>query len=221
MTLSVPQVVLQGPRVVRLVPSARDRAPILAALTDDGDIDALAEIEGATSRRLLAQEGSGGRYVRGVAGESFINAAFAYPRPGCNNRFNARDWGAWYAADRTATALMEVAYHITRELKWIDNADRSAEVHWAELFAYLAGDYADLRPVPDHPSLNPDPAEGYPAGVILAREVLASKLNGIVYPSVRMPGGVCYAVLHPHAVQSVAQGELVTMRWNASGDLVD
>jgi hypothetical protein len=42
------------PRTVRLVTSARLRESVLRGLVGDEDLEALAEIEGATSNRLLA-----------------------------------------------------------------------------------------------------------------------------------------------------------------------
>jgi hypothetical protein len=71
------------PRTVRLVSSARLRPPVLERLVSADEVGALAEIEGATSRRLLAQErGADGisrdEFVHGVPHAAFINAAFAY-----------------------------------------------------------------------------------------------------------------------------------------------
>jgi len=43
------------PRIVRLVSTARLRPPVLEALVSVEDAAALAEIEGATSNRLLAE----------------------------------------------------------------------------------------------------------------------------------------------------------------------
>jgi RES domain len=65
----------------------------------------------------------------------------------------------------------------------------------------------------DHPSLSSDPAIGYKAGNALARAVIARGVNGIIYPSLRNAGGICFAVLWPHAVQSVAQGSVYRLTW--------
>ena len=67
------------PRTVRLVSSARLRPPVLEALVSADEVAALAEIEGATSHRLLAQErgveGIGrDEFVHGVPYAAFINA---------------------------------------------------------------------------------------------------------------------------------------------------
>ena len=44
------------PRTVRLVTTARLRDSVLLALVDQAELDALAEIERATSQRLIIQE---------------------------------------------------------------------------------------------------------------------------------------------------------------------
>lgn len=207
------------PRTVRLVSSARLRDPVLLALADEADLAALAEIEGATSGRLVAEaRGLGGlsphELVHGVPHTAHINAAFAYARPRALNRFNGPDRGAWYAALDVETCLAEVAFHLTRFLA--DTGVFEAVVDYAELFASFAGEFLDLRRAPDHPALDPDPDRGYPEGNRLADAAFARGLNGILYPSVRHQGGTCIAALVPHAVQSVAQGEMWRLTWTGS-----
>eukprot|EP01037_Dinobryon_pediforme_P014732 gene14732-14859_t len=206
-------------RAVRLVSTARLREAVLLDLVGPEDLAALAEIESATSGRLIAQDrGSGevGRYemVYGVPHASFINAAFAYAKPKQPSRFSGIDRGAWYAAFELETSVAEVSFHLTRFLA--DTGVFEATVDYTELFASFAGEYADLRLHPNHPSLTPDPVVGYPAGNALADSVRAGGHNGIVYPSVRRPGGTCIVALLPHAVQSVAQGDVYRMVWAGS-----
>jgi len=205
-------------RTVRLVSSARLRPPVLEALVSKDETDALAEIEGATSARLIAEErGAEGldrqELVYGVPYASFINASFAYAKPREPNRFNARR-GAWYAALAVETSMREVAWHMTEFLA------RSGEfrgvVDYAEMFASMAGEFVDLRGTPDDPCLDPDPAIGYPAGNALADTARARGLNGIIYPSVRHRGGTCIVALWPHAVQSVAPGAVYRFTWSES-----
>jgi hypothetical protein len=89
-------------------------------------------------------------------------------------------------------------------------------VEYAEMFASMAGEFVDLRPTPNHPCLDPDPAVGYPIGNAIADAARTRGLNGIIYPSVRQAGGTCIMALRPHAVQSVAPGAVYRMEW--SGD---
>jgi RES domain len=205
-------------RTIRLVTSARLRGAVLGALIDTAEEYAeLAEIEAATSSRLIAQDRgvagiSSGELVFGVPHAAFVNASFAYAKPEELNRFNGPDRGAWYAALDVETCLAEVSYHMTAFLE--RSGDYNAVVEYAELFASLAGEYLDLRAAPGHPSLIADPAIGYLAGNALARAVLVHGVNGIIYPSVRHAGGTCFAVLWPHAVQSVAQGKMYRLTWS-------
>ena len=205
------------PRTVRLVATARLRASVLAELVDDGDLDALAEIEGATSRRLTAEtRGIAGlpanELVHGVPHAHFINASFAYAKPRALSRFNSPDRGAWYAALDVETSIAEVAYHLTQALA--DAGDFNAVVDYAEMHASLAGEFMDLRQRSHHQALNPDETRGYAAGNALATAARLAGLNGVIYPSVRHPGGTCIAALWPHAVQSVVQGEVWRLTWD-------
>ena len=208
------------PRTVRLVTTARLRAAVLTSLVDgDDELADLAEIEGATSARMIAQD-------RGIAGiranelvydvphAHVINASFAYAKPGQPNRFNGPNRGAWYAALDVATCLAEVGFHLASMLA--DAGDYNAKVEYAEMFASLAGEFLDLRRVPKHPSLEPDIATAYPVGNALAGQARAAGLNGIIYPSVRHAGGTCIAALRPAAVQSVRQGAVYRMTWRGS-----
>jgi RES domain-containing protein len=208
-------VLLAEPRAVRLVASARLRDPVLHSLVDPSLAGDLAEIEGATSGRLAAETTAAALFPSGRPHANFVNAAFAYWRPREPNRFNGTDRGAWYAALEVATALAEVVFHLRRELERV--GDFRAVVEYAEMWASFAGAFVDLRGVAPRPAcLDPDPAVGYPAGNRLADEVRAAGHNGIVYPSVRRPGGTCLVALWPHAVQTPAQGAVIRVTWTGS-----
>jgi RES domain len=214
----IPVVRTSFARTVRLVTSARLRAAVLAGLVDGSEIAALAEIEGATSQRLLAEDSSAfgiGRddLVHGVPFASFINASFAYFKPGEPNRFNF-DRGAWYCALDVDVCLAEVSWHMT---EFLARAGRyHAVVEYAELYASLAGEFYDMREMEGHPALHPDPAIGYPEGNRIALDARSKGLNGVIYPSVRKAGGICIVAILAHAVQSVAQGGMFRMVWSGT-----
>jgi RES domain-containing protein len=213
----VPIVIEAFPRTVRLVTTARLRAAVLAALVDGEDeLADLAEIEAATSARMIAQDrGISGlranELVYDVPHAHFINASFAYARPQQPNRFNGPNRGAWYAALDVATCLAEVGFHLTGMLA--DAGDYTATVEYAEMFSSMAGDFLDLRQAPAHSALGAEIATAYPVGNALADQARATGLNGIIYPSVRHAGGTCIAALRPAAVQSVRQGAVYRMVW--------
>lgn len=158
------------PRTVRLVSTARLRPPVLERLVSADDAAALAEIEGATSQRLLAESRGAegierGEFLHGVPYASFVNAAFAYSKPREMNRFNTAR-GAWYAALDVETSMREVAWHMAEFLA--RSGEMKGVVEYAEMFASMAGEFVDLRPTPEHPCLDPDPAVGYPLGNAIA-----------------------------------------------------
>ncbi|MBU8536256.1 RES family NAD+ phosphorylase [Falsiroseomonas tokyonensis] len=207
------------PRTTRLVTTARLRESVLRALIDtDEEFALLAALEGATSARLNAASGllpglPPEDLVARVPHAAVVNAAFAYARPRGLNRFNGPERGAWYAALAARTALAEVAFHLTGHLA--ETGVFEAEVDYVEMHASFAGAFLDLRGAAPRPAcLDPDPAIGYPAGNALAVEVMAAGHNGILYPSVRDPGGTCLVALWPHAVQSPAQGAIWRLRWS-------
>ena len=92
--------------LVRLLPATYHKPPALRGLVDtDDEMDILAEIEGLTSGRLLAERGRNphldprelawqrrSRDLR-IYGDSHVNAAFTYTRAG-GNRFNTEERGA-------------------------------------------------------------------------------------------------------------------------------
>ncbi|MDJ0977297.1 MAG: RES family NAD+ phosphorylase [Erythrobacter sp.] len=209
-------------RTVRLVSSARLRDAVMSPLADDEEeLALLAEIEGATSSRLIAEErGTGGvspdELVHGVPHAKFINASFAYAKPRDPNRFNPADRGAWYAALDVETSIAEVGVHLTQALA--DAGDFNAVVEYGEMIASMSGVFVDLRDMPDHPALNPNKEEGYAVGNALAAKARGEGHNGIIYPSVRHAGGTCIAALWPNVVQSVVQGEMYRLIWNGSAD---
>ena len=204
-------------RTVRLVSTARLRDPVLLKLLGQRYQDDLAEIEGATSGRLAAQqqgtEALGPReLVGGLPHANFINAAFTYFRPRELNRFNGPGRAAWYAALQVETCQIEVGFHLTRELQRVN--DFNAVVDYTEMLASFAGEFVDLRAVNPKPDcLHPDPSVGYPAGNSLAEWARNIGHNGIVYPSVRHNEGTCLVALWPTAVQSVVQGRVLRATW--------
>lgn len=213
------------PRTVRLVSTARLREAVLRPLVDnDAELAELAELEGATSARMVGQNrGTAAidpkEFVFGVPHAAFINASFAYAKPRELSRFSGPSRGAWYAALHVETCLREVIFHMAEFLAAA--GDFHAVVDYAEMFASFAGEFVDLRSVTPKPVyLDPDKAIGYPPGNALADAVRTQGFNGIIYPSVRQPGGTCVVALWPHAVQSVAQGDVYRATWQGSPEPV-
>ncbi len=207
---------------VRLISTGRLKQPVLLALAaNHGALEDLAELEGATSGRLMAQKGGlfdldPRELVFGAPGHTFINAAFTYTRPG-GSRFNSEERGAWYCGFAVETSLAEVSYHLTRELEAVGRYENVTD--YAELIADFIGAFHDVRG-DDFKSgafLGAEIAAAYPAGQALAKRLrLEEQANGLIYPSVRHEGGTCLAAFHPGLVQNLRQGGVWRLEWKGT-----
>lgn len=214
--------------LVRLIPQTRHKPPVLRGLVDsDAEAAILAELEGKTSARLIAErEGSGALDRRELAfarraqdlvlyGQSHINAAFAYTRVG-GNRFNGEARGVWYCAWDALTSAAEVGFHRTRELGYIGCYE--GEARYVELLADFIGDFPDIGGTNAQSSLDADPGIGYPAGQALAADLRRHGHRGLIYPSVRRRGGRCLVAFDPGVVQNVRPGATWVLSWSGTPD---
>lgn len=214
--------------LIRLIPETRHKPPVLRGLVDtDDEAGILAELEGRTSARLIAERDGSPALDRRelvfarrshdlkVYGQTHINAAFTYTRPG-GNRFNSGDRGAWYCSYDVLTSAEEVGFHRTRELGYIGIYED--EARYVELLADFIGDFPDLHDNPGHPALTPDPDIGYPEGQALAAALRREGHRGLLYPSVRHEGGRCFVAFDPGIVQNVRPGASWKLIWSGTPD---
>lgn len=214
--------------LIRLLPATYHKPPTLRGLVDsDDEAKVLADLEGLTSARLVAERGRSAHIdPRELAwrrrandlrlyGESHVNAAFTYTRAG-GNRFNSDTRGAWYCAWNVMTSVAEVAFHRTRELGYVGIYED--EARYVELLADFNDTFDDLTDEPAHPALNPDPEIGYPEGQNLAEERRRTGAIGLIYPSVRAPGENCLVCFVPQAIRGVRPGASWDLTWNGTPD---
>jgi hypothetical protein len=209
----------------RLIPEtyADTTEPFLAALVDSpADVEALTKIAARTSGRTLAQNGqlpSGpGPHdlVFDVPFSKIINGAFSYPG-NKGGRFNTNTWGAWYAGKSLRTSVAEVTFH--RSVLLTETAASEDEIEYVDFLADIHGSqFADLRDGSRKSLRCLDPAS-HVHGQALAHELLANKLAGVVYPSVRHLAGECVAVLRPPLVGNVRVGARYRFTWSASAKM--
>tara|TARA_R110001583_G_scaffold183806_2_gene342596 strand:+ start:9542 stop:10546 length:1005 start_codon:yes stop_codon:yes gene_type:complete len=213
-------------QTIRLIPTAYIDEPALSPLADsDDELDLLAEIEGLTSARLQPPLSIPGGLEPSELlspangyGWSYVNAAFCYTHAK-DNRFNGAERGAWYAAcgkNASQTVQAEVAWHLTCELENTGIFENTTA--YRELIAGFNAPFHDLTPHPQATALDPSPAIAYPVGQALARIILASGGNGLLYSSVRHADGHCIAALRPHLVQNILQGDQWIFRWPGNPD---
>ena len=201
----------------RLIPSKHSGETVLARIADDDPhLQDIFELDHATNDRLLAENNlapgiASHELVFGVPYFRIVNAAFCHAHPK-GSRFNGPDRGAWYAGFEIETAQAEVAHHHWLELvetRWFEET-----VTYVEYRADFSSDFHDLRDQSDFAGCL-DPSS-YLESQRLAAALLAAGSLGLVYPSVRKPGGTCVACFRPVVVGNVRKGAMLQFQWSGS-----
>lgn len=208
MTAALPIVRLRHRTTHRLIATRYPSEGILDRVTSADDLDAVFELEGWTNDRIATELGillrvPRDEWVVGVPLASVVMAAFCHPRPG-GARFNSQDRGAWYSSFTLETAHAEALFHRGRELAEVGVTDARLEVR--EYLAVFSGPFHDIRDTARDefaPLYDPD---RYEHSQRFARDLLDAGSNGLVYRSVRRPGGVCLACFRPQQVTAVRVG---------------
>jgi RES domain-containing protein len=198
----------------RLIPSRYPPVGLLDAVTAPEDLDLMFELEGWTNDRISAELGvlrrlPASEWVVGRPHASAIMAAFCHPRPG-GGRFNDERLSAWYAAFELDTAHAEIVHHRTQELAEIGVFD--ARVQMRQYLADFDSEFHDLRPDDLATQALHDPAS-YSASQRFAKSLRDAGSNGVVYRSVRRPGGTCLACFRPRLVLDVRPAAHFEYRW--------
>ncbi|MGQ9369501.1 RES family NAD+ phosphorylase [Azospirillum sp. ST 5-10] len=207
------------PAATRIVASRFPPIDLFERLSaDPRDWDAFIALESLVNPRLRQEVGDISlvppeERVSGP-GASHVMAAFTHLNPK-GSRFSDGSYGVYYAGREFATALRETVHHCER---FYADADRG--MIRSEPMRVLVGTIdavfhdADTLPAAERVRvLDPD---DYGAGRALAATVRAGGSNGIVYPSVRNPGGACVAAFRPKAVGIPVQARHLEYHWNGT-----
>jgi RES domain len=204
---------------VRLIPSrfADQEDSVLKTIAQDDDhLQDLFALDNATNARLAAEFGrpSGigvDELVFGIPNFRIINAAFCYPQP-AGSRFNSGERGAWYCAFDADTALAEVIFHKSVEYAEINYFEDS--LSYQAFFADFNTQMHDLRASNKHHACLD--AQSYIAAQALAAQLLAAGALGLVFPSVRRPGGTNLACFRPALVGNVRRASIYQLDWTGT-----
>jgi hypothetical protein len=188
----------------RLVPIEHSN-PVESELATDVQnvLDRLASV---TDMLTTSEEGKNANInrelVSGVPECSIINKAFVFTGKD-GNRFNDARRGAWYAGIELKTSQAEVSFHKLRLFADADY-DGSARFQYRDFHADFAGEFHHLSAREQARCLKKGPVpECYGPGQDLANHLLYAGSNGIVYPSVRKPGGTCIVCFRPALVYNM------------------
>lgn len=205
---------VRWPKACRIIRSIYPPIDLFEDIADPQDWEALASAESKTNPRLWEHIGRldlvpPERRVSGP-GASYLMAPFVHistDRPG---RFTDGTYGVYSAGDREEVAIREVAHHHGRAM-----ANSGEEPGWTSQFRMLVNrldlDLHDAR----RQAAYHDP-DDYAASQALGKSLRASGSNGIVYRSVRCPGGECAAVFWPDLLAIPVQADHFDFHWDGA-----
>lgn len=202
------------PRSARIIRSIYPPIDLFEDIADPADWEALASAEAKFNPRLRDSIGDLGKVplARRVTGPgaSWVMAPFVHCSPLRPGRFSDGTFGLYYAGDSTEVAIAETIHHHARTMR------ATAEPPgWTSQFRELIGSVdAVLDDVSGRADLL-DPDE-YAASQVFGADRRAAGSNGIVWPSVRFPGGACLAAFWPDVVPIPAQGGHFAYHWNGT-----
>ncbi|SFG53169.1 RES domain-containing protein [Novosphingobium sp. CF614] len=200
---------------VRIIRSAFPPIDLFEDIADPADWPLLISAEQKTNPRIMASIGNldlvpVGRRVGGN-GASYLMAPFTHVSMDRPSRFTDGSYGVLYVGNVFETALFETIHHHARFMV------RTAEApgwtsQFREIILSVSADVRDLREAePANPALDPD---SYVASQGLAMDLKASGADGLVYPSIRHPGGECVGLFYPDCASEPVQGRHLDYHWD-------
>jgi RES domain-containing protein len=217
MPVEVPTTAFRA-RTHRLIASRWPTIGVFDTVASAEDLEAALLLESLTNDRVnetLARLGQLDRseWVVDQPGATLVMAAFCHPAPG-GGRFNTDAVGAWYCASEIETAIAETVYHHTKRLAHSAGGFRHV-IQMRELISNVAATLSDLRGLRAHRSELYD-SDSYAASQPFGEALRHAGANGIVYESVRRPGGTNLVVYRPSLLPPVLQGDHFDYRWTGN-----
>lgn len=217
MTAQPETVRVDWPKAYRLIRSIHPPIDMFEDIADPRDWEALASAESKTNPRLWEHLGHldlvpPHRRANGP-GATYLMAPFVHvsrDRPG---RFTDGSYGVYSAGSAEEVAIREVAYHHGRTMR-----ASAAAPGWTSQFRMLVNaldlDLQDLRGRAEvhHP-------DDYTPSQALGRALRKAGSNGVLYRSMRCPGGECVGIFWPDLMPAPVQADHFDFHWN--GEMVD
>jgi hypothetical protein len=211
--LAIPQRRIRWQPAWRIVPSRYPAVGPWDRIVAPADFEALAAIEALTNPRLRQELGvlsltPRERWLTGP-GSTPVMAAFTHLNPE-GSRFSDGSFGVFYASRAIETAIRETVHH--RERFLARTHEPAMQVQMRSYQCRIACTLHDLRG--GYPALHQ--ADNYAASQRQALRLRAANSNGVVYDSVRHPGGHCAAVFWPDKVGPCRAAKHYAYHWDGT-----
>lgn len=217
---SVPLAKIEWKRAVRIIRSLYPPIDLFEDIADPADWDLIMSAEQKTNPRLMETIGNldlvpPERRVGGQGATSLM-APFTHVSPDRPSRFGDGSFGVLYAGKTFEVALFETMHHHARFM-----AATAQPAGWTSRFREIVLDIDaelhDVRNIAGNSSvLAPD---DYTKSQALGLRLRDFGSDGVVYPSVRAPGGECAGLFYPDCASLPTQGRHLDYHWN--GAVVD
>lgn len=210
------------PRAVRIIRSIHPPIDLFEDIADPADWPLLVSAEMKTNPRLMETIGNldlvpPERRVSGP-GASWLMAPFTHISTDRPSRFSDGSFGVLYVGRTFEVTLFETIHHHARFMA-ATNEPPGWTSQFREIVLNVHTPLHDVRVHADATAiLAPD---DYSASQALGASLRASGSEGVVYPSVRLPGGECAGLFNPPRESGPTQGRHLDYHWDgAAVDLV-
>jgi hypothetical protein len=196
-------------RIIRSIP-----VNLFEDIAEPGDWEALVAVEAKTNPRIRLEVGDLGKVpaARRASGPgaSFVMAPFVHcstMRPG---RFSNGSYGIYYARVSEEVALAVTIHHHGKFMH-ATNEDSGWTADFRVLTGSIDRDLDDVSAVPNvlHPG-------DYTASQMEGSRLREAGSDGLVWGSVRMPGGWCINSFWPDVIPVPVQGRHYSYHWNGT-----
>lgn len=203
-------------KTYRIVSTRYPPIDLFERVSPDKDWDALIKLEMLTNPRVREELGQISnippeRRVYGN-GASYVMAPFAYAN---ESRFSDGSFGIYYAANDFKTSLHEVVYH--RGKFYSQTNEEPLKTTEKTLLGKIDSKLHDIRKGDWKHIHDPDSyIQSQKLGLKLRNE---ADSNGIVYKSVRYPGGKNFGAFWPDVISPPIESKKIVLNWN--GEKID
>jgi len=203
---------------VRIIRSRFPPIDLFEDIADPADWPLLISAEQKTNPRLMENVGNldlvpPERRVGGP-GASWLMAPFVHVSADRPSRFSRGRFGILYAARDFETALIETVHHHARFMART-NEPAGWTSQFREIVLDIGADLHDLRGGEPACAAALDP-DDYGVAQALGEQLRASASEGLVYPSVRRPGGDCAGLFWPDLASNPRQGRHLDYHWDGA-----